>query len=51
MTLAAELSNSLNTEECDFFKVNLNKIFFLDSFSCINYHLTEKYTAGKLMAK
>ena len=51
MAVAAEPSNSLQTEECPFNGPVLNKTFYVDLFSPINYPLTAKYAIGKLIAK
>ena len=50
MAVAAESSNSLEIEECPLNGPVLNKIFYVDLFSRINYPLTEKYTIGKFIA-
>ena len=51
MAVAADSSNSLHIEECDFNEPVLNKIVYMNLFSCINYPLTAKYTTGELIAK
>ena len=51
MAVAAESSNSLQIQECPFNGPELNKIFYVDLFSRINYPLTAKYAIGKLIAK
>ena len=50
MAVAAESSNSLRIKEYPFNEPVLNKIFYVDLFSRINYPLTEKYTVGKFIA-
>ena len=50
MGVAAESSNSLHREECNFNLLVLNRNTLLDLFGCINYTLTPKYTTGKLIA-
>ena len=44
-------SSSLHIEKCDFTYQILSKLFYLVLFSCMNYHLTAKYKAGKLVAQ
>ena len=51
MAVAPESRNSLHIEECDFDEQVLNKISFMDLFSCMNYPLSAIYTIGKLVAK
>ena len=51
MAVIAESSESLDLEECNFNEQVLNKVFYVDLFSCINYPLTAEYTIGKLIAK
>ena len=50
MAVAAESSNCLEIEQYPFNGPVLNKIFYVDLFSRINYPLTEKYTVGKFIA-
>ena len=51
MAVAAESSNSLQTDKCPSIGPVFNKIFYLNLFSRINYPLTAKYVIGKLAAK
>ena len=47
MAVAADSSNSFHIEICCFNQPVLNKICYVDLFSCINRPLTVKYTTGK----
>ena len=48
---AEKSSSSLHIEECDITKLILSKTFFLVLYSCMNYHVTEKYKTEKCIVK
>ena len=48
---ARKSSSSLHIEECDITKLILSKTFYLVLYSCMNYHVTEKYKTEKRIAK
>ena len=48
---AGKSISSLHIEECDITKLILSKTFYLVLYSCMNYHVTEKYKTEKRIAK
>ena len=51
MAVAAKSSNCFEIEQYPFNGPVLNKIFYVDLFSRMNYPLTAKYAIGKLITK